>query len=176
MGLLMPVADPDLADAWWVQPWNWMQRGSNHNAKHGAISVASRKSRNATKRVVVSPEPLDHLKKFCRVLQPTEQESWKDYTVFKTVSWLGPGAPMEAPDGWLVLGSSPEEALILPERTIDWFTHNRRTLDVLCGVIDAMHADRLPVNAALEGASQRPRAAFEPPGNDVHARRCVVHR
>ena len=50
------------------------------------------------------------------------------------------GAPMEAPDGWLVLGSSPDDALILPERTIDWFSHNRKTLDVLCGVIEAMNS------------------------------------
>ena len=126
-------------------------------------------------RVVVSPEPLDHLKKFCRVLQPTEQESWKDYTVFKTVSWLGPGAPMEAPDGWLVLGSSPEEALILPERTIDWFTHNRKTLDVVCGVIEAMNANQLPDNEALEALEKplRRSQAFQKP---CHARRCIVHR
>jgi len=56
---------------------------------------------------------------------------------------------METPDGWLVLGSSPDEALILPERTIDWFTHNRRTLDVVCSVIEAMKSGRWPSNVAF---------------------------
>ena len=151
MGLLMPVADPEprrrMVGAAMELDAAWLESQREAWSHLGRL----KEKQERYERVVVSPEPLDHLKKFCRVLQPTEQESWKDYTVFKTVSWLGPGAPMEAPDGWLVLGSSPEEALVLPERTIDWFTHNRRTLDVLCGVIDAMNADRLPVNAALEG-------------------------
>ena len=97
-----------------------------------------------------SHELLEHLKRYCRVLKPTESESWKDYTVFKTVSWLGSGAPMEAPDGWLVLGTAPDEALVLPERTIDWFTHNRKTLDVLCEVVEAIRSDRFPTNGALD--------------------------
>jgi vacuolar-type H+-ATPase subunit H len=56
---------------------------------------------------------------------------------------------METPDGWLVLGSSPDDALILPERTIDWFTHNRKTLDVVCSVIEAMSAGQWPSNIAF---------------------------
>ena len=84
-----------------------------------------------------------------RVLQPGEKESWKDYTVFKTVTWIGSGAPMQAPDGWLVLGSSPEEALILPERTIDWFSHNRKSLDILCTLVEAYGRGDLPNNAVL---------------------------
>ena len=147
-----------------------MLLGLRLNTRHGVILVASRKSKSAMSVVVVSPEPLDHLKKFCRVLQPTEQESWKDYTVFKTVSWLGPGAPMEAPDGWLVLGSAPEEALIVPERTIDWFTHNRKTLDVLCGVIEAMNANLLPENDALEALCTALKPLSTPSRHHVNAR------
>lgn len=150
MGLLMPVADPEprrrLAAAAMNLNAPWLETQREAWSHLGRL----KEKQERYERVVVSPEPLDHLKKFCRVLQPTEQESWKDYTVFKTVSWLGPGAPMEAPDGWLVLGSSPDEALILPERTIDWFTHNRKTLDVLCGVIEAMKANQFPKNQALE--------------------------
>ena len=170
MGLLMPVADPEprrrMAAAAMELDAAWLE------AQHEAWSHLGRlkEKQERYERVVVSPEPLDHLKKFCRVLQPTEQESWKDYTVFKTVSWLGPGAPMEAPDGWLVLGSSPEEALILPERTIDWFTHNRKTLDVVCGVVEAMNANQLPDNEALEALQRSPCAALKPTRNDGHAR------
>ena len=150
MGLLMPVADPEprrrlAAAAMELEP-SWLEAQREAWSHLGRL----KEKQERYERVVVSSEPLDHLKKFCRVLQPTEQESWKDYTVFKTVSWLGSGAPMEAPDGWLVLGSSPDDALILPERTIDWFSHNRKTLDVLCGVIEAMNAEQFPENEALE--------------------------
>ncbi|MEG3600795.1 MAG: helix-hairpin-helix domain-containing protein, partial [Candidatus Thermoplasmatota archaeon] len=158
MGLLMPVADPEprrrLTGAAMKLDATWLETTREAWAQLGRL----KEKQERYERVVVSPEPLDHLKRYCRVLQPTEQESWKDYTVFKTVSWLGPGAPMEAPDGWLVLGSAPDEALVLPERTIDWFTHNRKTLDVLCGVVEALNADLLPDNEALQSL----RASLQP--------------
>ena len=40
-------------------------------------------------RVVVTKNPIDELKRFCRVLTPSEQETWKDYKVFKSVTWVG---------------------------------------------------------------------------------------
>ena len=150
MGLLMPVSDPGprrqrIASAMELDG-DWL------DTQHKAWSQLGRlkEKQERYERVVVSHEPLDHLKRYCRVLKPTESESWKDYTVFKTVSWLGSGAPMEAPDGWLVLGTAPDEALVLPERTIDWFTHNRKTLEVLCEVVEAIRSDRFPTNGALE--------------------------
>ena len=149
MGLLMPIADPEPRRHFIGAAMHLDSEWLNERKEEWAHLGRLKEKQERYERVVVSSEPLEHLKRYCRVLKPTDQETWKDYTVFKTVSWLGSGAPMEAPDGWLVLGSSPDEALILPERTIDWFTHNRRTLDVVCSVIDAMKAGRWPSNVAL---------------------------
>jgi len=154
LGLLMPVNNPEprreaiaaamkLDAAWLEQQAKAWQRVSRLKEKQERYE-----------RVVVSSEPLDNLKKYCRVLQPSENETWKDYTVFKTVSWLGPGAPMEAPDGWLVLGSQPDASLVLPERTIDWFAHNRTTLGVLCELVEAIKRSDFPENPALNTLRQ----------------------
>ena len=35
---------------------------------------------------------MPHLEKYCRILTPSSEETWKDYTVFKTVTWIGRGA------------------------------------------------------------------------------------
>ena len=162
MGLLTPVANPEnrrisVAAAMELDPaWLAEQR----TAWQGLTRLKERQERY--ERVVVAPEPMEHLKKFCRVLQPTENETWKDYTVFKTVTWVGSGAPMEAPDGWLVLGSSPDASLLLPERTIDWFTHNRKTLNILCDLVEAVQSGTFPENEALAslGEALRPLAAL----------------
>jgi len=154
LGLLMPVNNPEprreaiaaamkLDAAWLEQQAKAWQRVSRLKEKQERYE-----------RVVVSSKPLDNLKKYCRVLQPSENETWKDYTVFKTVSWLGPGAPMEAPDGWLVLGSQPDASLVLPERTIDWFAHNRTTLGVLCELVEAIKRSDFPENPALNTLRQ----------------------
>ncbi|MGA0241026.1 MAG: MutS-related protein [Poseidonia sp.] len=149
MGLLMPVRNPEqrrglITAALELDP-EWLEQQAK--AWQGLRRLREKQERY--ERVVVSPEPLDALKKHCRVLQPGENESWKDYTVFKTVTWLGPGAPMEAPDGWLVLGSSPDPALVLPERTIDWFVHNKGVLGVLCDLVESQQRNELPENEAL---------------------------
>ena len=150
MGLLMPIADPEprrqFIGAAMQLDSEWLDEQQKAWGNLGRL----KEKQERYERVVVSSEPLEHLKRYCRVLKPTEQETWKDYTVFKTVTWLGTGAPMEAPDGWLVLGSSPDDALILPERTIEWFTHNRRTLDVVCSVIEEMSAGRWPSSVAFD--------------------------
>jgi DNA mismatch repair protein MutS2 len=90
-------------------------------------------------RVVVSKKPMDSLKKWCRVLQPGEGETWKDYTVFKRVTWIGGGAPADAPEGWVVLGANPMPEMILPERTIAWFKNNQRTLSTLVAIVEDAH-------------------------------------
>ena len=149
MGLLMPVRNPEqrrglITAALELDP-EWLEQQAK--AWQGLRRLREKQERY--ERVVVSPEPLDALKKHCRVLQPGENESWKDYTVFKTVTWLGPGAPMEAPDGWLVLGSSPDPALVLPERTIDWFVHNKGVLNVLCDLVESQQRNEWPENEAL---------------------------
>ena len=69
---------------------------------------------------------------------PAESETWKDYTVFGKVTWLGSGAPNDVPEGWIVLGSDPEEELIIPELTLDWFKKNRKTLSALSEIITTL--------------------------------------
>ena len=82
-------------------------------------------------RVVVSKNPIDELKRFCRVLTPSEQETWKDYKVFKSVTWVGPEGPPQTPEGWLVLPESASIDMILPEKCVGWFEHNRESLELL---------------------------------------------
>ncbi|MGB0201562.1 MAG: MutS-related protein [Candidatus Poseidoniaceae archaeon] len=82
-------------------------------------------------RVVVSKNPIDELKRFCRVLTPSEQETWKDYKVFKSVTWIGPEGPAQTPEGWLVLPEGASVDMILPEKCVGWFEHNRESLELL---------------------------------------------
>ena len=82
-------------------------------------------------RVVVSKNPIDELKRFCRVLTPSEQETWKDYKVFKSVTWVGPEGPTQTPEGWLVLPEGASVDMILPEKCVGWFEHNRESLELL---------------------------------------------
>ena len=82
-------------------------------------------------RVVVSKNPIDELKRFCRVLTPSEQETWKDYKVFKSVTWIGSDGPAQTPDGWLVLPENSSIDMILPEKCVGWFEQNRASLELL---------------------------------------------
>ena len=97
--------------------------------------VPTKNTNDRYDRVVVSPYSIDELKNYCRVLNPAESETWKDYTVFSKVTWIGSGAPSETPDGWIVLGSNPQKEVILPEKTLDWFTKNLKVIDSLCEVL-----------------------------------------
>ena len=83
-------------------------------------------------RVVVTKNPIDELKRFCRVLTPSEQETWKDYKVFKSVTWVGEDGPAQTPEGWLVLPENAPIEMILPEKCVGWFEHNRESLELLC--------------------------------------------
>ena len=76
-------------------------------------------------RVVVSKNPIAELKRFCRVLSPSEQETWKDYKVFKSVTWVGQDGPSQTPEGWLVLPEDSSIDMILPEKCVGWFEHNK---------------------------------------------------
>lgn len=82
-------------------------------------------------RVVVSKKPINELKRFCRVLTPSEQETWKDYKVFKSVTWVGGDGPAQTPEGWLVLPDNASIDMILPEKCVGWFEHNRESLEIL---------------------------------------------
>ena len=87
-------------------------------------------------RVVVTKNPIDELKRFCRVLTPSEQETWKDYKVFKSVTWVGEDGPAQTPEGWLVLPENASIEMILPEKCVGWFEHNRESLELLCSLPD----------------------------------------
>ena len=82
-------------------------------------------------RVVVSKNPINDLKRFCRVLTPSEQETWKDYKVFKSVTWVGENGPSQTPDGWLVVPETTNLELILPEKCVGWFEHNKESIELL---------------------------------------------
>ena len=82
-------------------------------------------------RVVVSKNPIKDLKRFCRVLTPSEQETWKDYRVFKSVTWVGENGPSQTPDGWLVVSETTNLDLILPEKCVGWFEHNKESIELL---------------------------------------------
>ena len=82
-------------------------------------------------RVVVSKNPIEGLKRFCRVLTPSDQETWKDYKVFKSVTWVGSDGPAQTPEGWLVLPEGASTDMILPEKCVGWFEHNRESLELL---------------------------------------------
>lgn len=85
-------------------------------------------------RVIVTKNPIDELKRFCRVLTPSEQETWKDYKVFKSVTWVGEDGPAQTPEGWLVLPENASIEMILPEKCVGWFEHNRESLELLCSL------------------------------------------
>tara|TARA_B110000444_G_scaffold260425_1_gene307337 strand:+ start:46711 stop:48702 length:1992 start_codon:yes stop_codon:yes gene_type:complete len=138
MQLLMPVENPAERRLKVSHAMNYAQNYTQSMNTLGGLFHNLRQTRfnnERYERVVVSKQPLDSFKKWCRVLQPGEGETWKDYTVFKSVTWIGGGAPADAPDGWVVLPNANNSELILPERTIDWFRHNLRTLTVISDVV-----------------------------------------
>jgi hypothetical protein len=102
------------------------------------------------------------MKRFCRVLTPSEGETWKDYTVFDQITWIGSGAPSDVPDGWIVLGNNPQPELIVPEMTLDWFRKNRKTLQSIADMVEIIknYEDRhdflLDFSEALTGLMELP--------------------
>lgn len=94
-----------------------------------------RKPNTRYERVIVSKNKMPHLEKYCRVLIPSSQETWKDYTVFKTVTWIGEGSPSSAPEGWLCSKDDDSVAMILPELVLDWFKTNINSLEVITGLL-----------------------------------------
>jgi hypothetical protein len=106
MQLLMPVENPNERRRKVAQSMDFAQQYSDtieHLAHLFQNLRQTRFNNERYERVVVSREPLEHMKKWCRVLQPGDGETWKDYSVFKSVTWIGGGAPDTAPEGWVVL-------------------------------------------------------------------------
>ena len=74
---------------------------------------------------------LPDYEKHCRVLIPSKEETWKDYTVFKTVTWLCEKGPSDLPNGWIKSKDSDPESNILPELVLDWFRTNINSLEIV---------------------------------------------
>ena len=138
MQLLMPLENPAERRLKVSHAMNYAKKYSERMKTLSGLFHNLRQTRfnnERYERVVVSKQPLELFKKWCRVLQPGDGETWKDYTVFKSVTWIGSGAPADTPDGWVVLPNANNIELILPERTIDWFRHNIRTLTVIADIV-----------------------------------------
>tara|TARA_B100000287_G_scaffold351704_1_gene340919 strand:+ start:1452 stop:3443 length:1992 start_codon:yes stop_codon:yes gene_type:complete len=105
-------------------------------------------------RVIVSQHEHPEWDSYVRILTPSAQESWKDYTVFKTVTWIGRNGPDELPPGWLVLPESGRSDVMVPEYTLDWFTNNRKTLKVLLDLIQWRNERKEALHPALEAIFQ----------------------
>ena len=105
-------------------------------------------------RVIVSQHEHPEWESYVRILTPSAQESWKDYTVFKTVTWIGKNGPDELPPGWLVLPESGRSDVMIPEYTLDWFTNNRKTLKVLLDLIQWRDEGQETLHPALEAIFQ----------------------
>ena len=105
-------------------------------------------------RVIVSQHEYPEWESYVRILTPSAQESWKDYTVFKTVTWIGKNGPDELPPGWLVLPESGRSDVMIPEYTLDWFTNNRKTLKVLLDLIQWRDEGQETLHPALEAIFQ----------------------
>jgi DNA mismatch repair protein MutS2 len=165
MQLLMPVQDPTLRREKCMAAMNLATNSPERMERLASILKGLGQTRHSAERydrVVVSKQPLDHMKKWCRVLQPGGSETWKDYTVFKLVTWIGGGGPSQAPEGWVVLGANPSPEMIVPERTIDWFRNNQRPLSTLVALIeDANEGDQgdvflAQIHAAVSGLERLP--------------------
>ncbi|MDA7845807.1 hypothetical protein N9A87_02025 [Euryarchaeota archaeon] len=145
MQLLMPVQDPTARREKSQAAINFAKACPDRMNQLTSILKTLGQTRHSTERyerVVVSKAPMEHLKKWCRVLQPGDGETWKDYTVFKLVTWIGAGAPANPPKGWVVLGTNPSPEMVVPERTIDWFANNQRPLSALVALVeDAQNGD-----------------------------------
>ena len=105
-------------------------------------------------RVIVSQHEHPEWESYVRILTPSAQESWKDYTVFKTVTWIGKNGPDELPPGWLVLPESGRSDVMIPEYTLDWFTNNRKTLKVLLDLMQWRDEGQKKLHPALEAIFQ----------------------
>ena len=101
----------------------------------------TRRPNQRYERVIVSQQEHPEWSQYVRILTPSAQESWKDYTVFKTVTWVGRHGPEDVPPGWLVLPENGRSDVMIPEYTLDWFTNNRKALKVILDLMQWRNED-----------------------------------
>lgn len=100
-------------------------------------------------RVIVSQHEHPEWNQYVRILTPSSQESWKDYTVFKTVTWIGKHGPEDVPPGWLVLPEAGRSDVMVPEYTLDWFTNNRKALKVILDLMQWKNEGKNSIHPTL---------------------------
>ena len=110
----------------------------------------TRRPNQRYERVIVSQQEHPEWASYVRILTPSAQETWKDYTVFKSVTWVGRHGPEELPPGWLVLPESGRTDVMVPEFTLDWFTNNRKALKVLLDLMQWKNEGNGDVHPTLE--------------------------
>lgn len=101
-------------------------------------------------RVIVSQQEIPEWESYVRILTPSAQETWKDYTVFKSVTWVGRHGPDDIPPGWLVLPKVGRSDVMVPEFTLDWFTNNRKALKVLLDLMQWKNERNGKIHSTLE--------------------------
>ncbi len=163
--LLTPVQQPETRRGKITTAMDFLSKHTDLELELNSKLSHTTTTKNTTqryKRVVVSKTPMEHMKRFCRVLTPSEGETWKDYTVFDQITWIGAGAPSDVPDGWIVLGNNPQPELIVPEMTLDWFRKNRKTLQSIADMVqiikqyEGSHDFLLDFSEAFTGLSELP--------------------
>ena len=90
-------------------------------------------------RVVVVPSQevansVEGLESRCRIIVRDEKETWKDYAVFNTVTWIGEGGPRDPPPGWIALPSITRIDQAVPEISIEWFHENHSSIESIVSI------------------------------------------
>ena len=101
-------------------------------------------------RVIVSQQEVPEWESYVRILTPSAQETWKDYTVFKSVTWVGRHGPDDLPPGWLVLPEVGRTDVMVPEFTLDWFNNNQKALKVLLDLMQWKKEGNEKIHPTLE--------------------------
>ena len=87
-------------------------------------------------RVIVVPDAetataCSNLGRRARLIVREASETWRDYEIFRTVTWVGPNAPAQPPPSWIVVPSHVGATPLLPEQVVEWFVDNATTLRTL---------------------------------------------
>ena len=77
---------------------------------------------------------VEGLESRCRIIVRDEKETWKDYAVFNTVTWIGEGGPRDPPPGWIALPSITRIDQAVPEISIEWFHENHSSIDSIVSI------------------------------------------
>ena len=74
---------------------------------------------------------IEGLESRCRIIVRDEKETWKDYAVFNTVTWIGEGGPRDPPPGWMLYHQLPESTKRFQRLALNGFMRITRPLILL---------------------------------------------